>query len=451
VSLVATLVSPPTPRYPEPSVVEVQNVSKIYPLYERPVHRLVEALALGDRKLHRDFHALHPLSLRVERGEVAAFIGPNGSGKSTLLQIVCGVIPPSEGRVLVDGRVASLLELGAGFNPELTGAENVRINAEVMGLSRSEIDAAFPRISAFAEVGEFLYRPVKEYSSGMYVRLAFATAIHVEPDVLVVDEALAVGDAVFSNRCVRKFEEFRKRGVTILFVSHDLALVKQLADRAWFLHKGRVLAEGEPNDVVNRYVGLVLAPEADDAKTASQGAGQQNEAKLEHSPVRPESAAEATLASFQHGDGASVIREAELLDAAGKALRVIVAGEPVRVTLEVEYLQDVEAPMAGILIRNRNGLDVFGTNTKVEGLWPGRVSAGDRLRFEFAFPCRLPRNEYTLTVASQHQDGRSQDWRDDLIRFSVANPREVAGLVDLPTEARCEPMQAPSTIKLSPR
>lgn len=439
-------------------MIDVQNVSKVYPLYEKPVHRLVEALGAGGRPLHTEFHALRRVSLRVERGEVAAFIGPNGSGKSTLLQVICGVIPPTEGRVLTQGRIASLLELGAGFNPELTGAENVRINAEVMGLSRAEVDKAFPHIAAFAGVGDFLYRPVKEYSSGMYVRLAFSTAIHVDPEILVVDEALAVGDAVFANRCIRKFDEFRKRGVTILFVSHDLALVKQLADRAWFLYRGEVVAEGKPSDVVNRYVGMVLAPEdgqgeVPDGPEPMESAGATESAGTteppEQLPAPPPQQPEPTSAkgeeSFRHGDDSSLIRAVELCDAEGKPIRVVTAGELMYVRIDVEYLRDVEEPMVGILIRNRNGLDVFGTNTKVEGLPTESAKKGDWRRFTFSFACKLPRNEYTLTIATQHADGRSQDWRDDILHFSVANLREVAGLIDLHTSVRVETLSLQET------
>lgn len=434
-------------RYPEPSVIEVQNVSKVYPLYERPVHRLVEAISPGGRRLHRDFHALRGVSLRVQKGEVAAFIGPNGSGKSTLLQIICGVIPPTEGRVLSEGRIASLLELGAGFNAELTGAENVRINAEVMGLSRREVDLAFPHIAAFAGIGEFLHRPVKEYSSGMYVRLAFATAIHVEPEILVVDEALAVGDAVFANRCIRKFEEFRQRGVTILFVSHDLALVKQLADRAWFLFQGQVLAEGDPSDVVNRYVGMVLAPEGE-SPALPEVPKHDPRILLEALPDTHDTGTFAGDHSFRHGDRASVLQAIELRNAQGEPVRVVSAGEIVEITVDVEYRKDVAEPMVGILIRNRNGLDVAGTNSRVEGLHAPAAKAGDRVRYCFRFACHLPRNEYTLTVASQYADGRSQDWRDDLLRFSVANPREVAGLVDLRVEVRREAVALPDAARV---
>jgi ABC-type polysaccharide/polyol phosphate transport system ATPase subunit len=239
-------------------VVLLQNVSKLYKLYRRPADRLREALPFSKRTFHTDFWALRDIGFQVEKGETLALVGPNGSGKSTLLQIVAGILQPTRGRVVTRGRIAALLELGAGFNPEFSGRENVFLNGEIMGLSRAEIERAMPSIEAFAEIGEFIARPVKEYSSGMYVRLAFATAIHVDPEILIVDEALAVGDAVFANRCVRKFEELRERKITVLFVSHDLGLVKQLSHRAILLLNGRMEAQGAPSDVINRYIGLVL-------------------------------------------------------------------------------------------------------------------------------------------------------------------------------------------------
>src|SRR5438552_16063485 len=207
---------------------------------------------------HTDFWALREIGFEVEKGETLGLVGPNGCGKSTLLQIVSGILQPTTGRVVTRGRIAALLELGAGFNPEFSGRENVWLNGEIMGLSRAEIDKAMPSIEAFADIGEFIERPVKEYSSGMYVRLAFSTAIHVDPEILIVDEALAVGDAVFANRCVRKFQELRERKVTVLFVSHDLGLVKRISDRAILLLHGRIEAQGAPSDVINRYIGLVL-------------------------------------------------------------------------------------------------------------------------------------------------------------------------------------------------
>jgi lipopolysaccharide transport system ATP-binding protein len=237
-------------------VVLVQNVSKLYHLSRRPSDRILELMPFIGHKRYQEFWALKEVSFGVERGEILGIVGPNGSGKSTLLQIISGILPPTRGRVLAGGRVAALLELGAGFNPDFTGRENVRLNGEIMGLSRAEIDRAFPKIEEFAEIGTFLDRPVREYSSGMYVRLAFSTAIHVEPEILIVDEALAVGDAIFANRCMQKFEELRSRKMTILFVSHDLGLVKRLSDRAVLMLNGKVVAEGTPKDVVNRYVGV---------------------------------------------------------------------------------------------------------------------------------------------------------------------------------------------------
>jgi ABC-type polysaccharide/polyol phosphate transport system ATPase subunit len=340
-------------------------------------------------------------------------VGPNGSGKSTLLQIVSGILLPTSGRVATEGRVAALLELGAGFNPEFTGRENVFINGEIMGLARAEIERAFPRIAAFAEIGEFIDRPVKEYSSGMYVRLAFATAIHVEPDVLIVDEALAVGDAMFASRCVQKFEELKQRGVTVLFVSHDLGLVKRLANRAILLVNGRVEAEGSPKDVVNRYVGLVV----------------------ERQKRPPEGNGDTRLASsFRHGDGASEILKVELLNRAGEPASVIMTGEPVTARVVARFRQDVSDPIVGVLIRNRLGIDVFGTNTRVERKELGEFRAGDRIEVDFRFECLLTQQDYTITAATQHWDGSSQDWLDDVLSFRVVDSKGAAGVASLPTE-----------------
>src|SRR5690348_9187899 len=277
-------------------MVLVQNVSKLYRLYKRPSDRLRELLPAAAPR-HTDFWALKDISFSVEKGETLSLVGPNGCGKSTLLQIVSGILPPTHGRVVTRGRIAALLELGAGFNPEFSGRENVYLNGEIMGLSRGEIDKAMPSIEAFAEIGEFIERPVKEYSSGMYVRLAFSTAIHVDPEILIVDEALAVGDAVFANRCVRKFQELRERKITVLFVSHDLGLVKQLSDRAILLLNGRIEAQGEPTDVINRCIGLVLERQDQKAKKADRVRG-----------------------SFRHGDGTSEIMSAEILNARGEAV-----------------------------------------------------------------------------------------------------------------------------------
>ena len=405
--LVTPAVSPPVPRALESYLVLVQNVSKLYRLYRRPSDRIWELLP-GIRPRHQDFWALREISFALENGETLGIVGPNGSGKSTLLEIVSGILQPTAGRVVTRGRTAALLELGAGFNPEFTGRENVYLNGEIMGLSRAFISKAMPSIEAFAEIGDFIERPVKEYSSGMYVRLAFATAIHVEPELLIVDEALAVGDAVFANRCVRKFEELRERKVTVLFVSHDLGLVKQLSNRAILLLHGRIEAEGTPNDVINRYIGLVLE------KQASQV---QKDGRLR--------------ASHRHGDGSSEVVSVEILNVRGEPVESVASGECITIRVRSRFHDTVSDPMVGILIRTRIGMEVYGTNTRVEKKQLGEFQAGDQLEVDFQMECWLTPQPYTVTVATQNPDGTSHDWLDDAIAFEVVDQRGAAGVANL--------------------
>jgi ABC-type polysaccharide/polyol phosphate transport system ATPase subunit len=388
-------------------LVLVQNVSKLYRLYRRPSERLRELIP-GSKPRHTDFWALKDIGFELEKGETLGLVGPNGCGKSTLLQIVSGILQPTTGRVVTRGRIAALLELGAGFNTEFSGRENVYLNGEIMGLSRVEIDRAMPSIEAFAEIGEFMERPVKEYSSGMYVRLAFSTAIHVDPEILIVDEALAVGDAVFANRCVRKFEELRARKVTVLFVSHDLGLVKALSDRAILLLNGRIEAQGTPNDVINRYIGVVLER-------------QQTRNKKE----------DRVRGSFRHGDGTSEIVSVEILNAAGEAASSVASGEEITVRVRLRFHAAKSDPMVGILVRTRIGMEVYGTNTRIEQKPLGDFQAGDELEIDFQLACWLTPQQYTLTVASQDSDGSSHDWLDDAIAFDVVDTRVAAGVANL--------------------
>src|SRR5215210_7026430 len=244
-----------------PPPLRVDAVSKQYRIYDRPADRLKETLTRGRWKAHREFWALSDVSFAVEPGTTTGIIGPNGSGKSTLLQIITGTLEPTHGSVSIKGRVAALLELGAGFNPEFTGIENIFMNASLMGFSRAQTEALLPEIERFAEIGDFIHQPVKTYSSGMFVRLAFSIAISAAPDILIVDEALAVGDAIFHHRCTRRLNEMQAAGVTILFVSHDAAAVRALCSRAILLSEGRMVAEGDPQDVLNRYQKIIMARE----------------------------------------------------------------------------------------------------------------------------------------------------------------------------------------------
>ncbi len=393
-------------------MLQVQNVSKVYRLYRRPADRLLELIPFSNRA-PKEFWALRDVSLTVERGEVLGVIGPNGSGKSTLLQIVSGILEPTRGRVISRGRIAALLELGAGFNPEFSGRENVFLNGEILGIARSDMERVFPDIERFAEIGSFMDRPVKEYSTGMYVRLAFSTAIHVDPEILIVDEALAVGDAIFANRCIKKFVELKERKVTVLFVSHDLGLVKRLSDRAALMIDGRVAAYGSPSEVVNRYVGLVLERQESE---------------------QPASSLPKKGASFRHGDGSSEILSADLMNTRGESTRNLEPHETVRIRVRAAARRDLEDPVVGVLIRNRLGIDVFGTNTRIEGIDLGSIGAGQIFEVDFTFDCLLTRQDYTLTVATQHREGYSQDWLDDVLSFSVTDARDVAGLANFKTK-----------------
>ncbi|MBV9770698.1 MAG: ABC transporter ATP-binding protein [Bryobacterales bacterium] len=400
-------------------MISVQNVSKVYHLYRHPFDRVLGALTLS-RKRKAEFWALRNINLRVEKGEVFALLGPNGSGKSTLLQVISGILQPTSGRVLCSGRVAALLELGAGFNPEFSGRENVYLNGEILGLSREELDDVLPRIEAFAEIGQFIDRPVKEYSSGMYVRLAFSTAIHVDPEVLIVDEALAVGDAIFASRCVQKFEELRRKNVTVLLVSHDLGLIKRLADRAAFMLDGRIVMQGAPKHAVNQYVGFVLDRER---VSKERSAGLLDESM-------------AAKSSFRHGDGASRVTDVRILNSAGEICHAFRPGESIILRIRAAFKKPMSNPIVGILIRNRIGMDIFGTNTRLESAHLGDFDAGEELEIEFELDCLLSRQEYTLTVAVQYWNGLSQDWLDDVLDFRVEDTKDVAGVLNLNTRVR---------------
>lgn len=390
-------------------MVRLQSVSKLYKLYGRPSDRLLEVVPFIRRRVPTQFWALRNISLEVERGEILGVVGPNGSGKSTLLQIVSGIVQPTSGRVSTEGRIAALLELGAGFNPEFTGRENVYLSSEIVGLSRKQVDARFSSIEQFAEIGEFIDRPVKEYSSGMYIRLAFATSIHVEPEILVVDEALAVGDAIFANRCLRKLEELKDQRTTILFVSHDLGIVKRLCSRAVLLIKGEIAAHGKPSEVVNRYVGFVHDHQALENRT---------------SPVS---------GNYRHGDSASSIERVRLLDSSGRHCTLASTGD--RVILEIDGVanSDLDEVVVGMLIRSRLGLEVFGTNTRIEGVRIGPVYAQTKFVVRFEFLCLLNRGDYTVTVATQHPSGASQDWLDDALQITISSHEDVAGVARLDT------------------
>lgn len=405
----------------------IEGVSKQYRIYDYPSDRLKEMVTRGRWKRHREFWALKDISFEIEAGTTTGIIGPNGSGKSTLLQIITGTLEPTHGNVWHEGRIAALLELGAGFNPEFTGIENIFMNAALIGFSRSETEALIPEIERFAEIGDFIRQPVKTYSSGMYVRLAFSIAISASPSILIIDEALAVGDAVFQHRCTRRIREMQERGVTIFFVSHDPGAVRALCSRAILLNAGRMESDGKPADVLNHYNKLIMAREdAFDRATASAIETAEDEADFgddaEAAPLRY---------TFRHGDGSAEVLRVELLDASGRRIELVESGEPVRVRLRVRFLADVEEPVCGFLLRNRHGIHLYGTNTELQRVSFGLVSRGEIVEVTFAFNCWLAPDSYSIAVAAHSPDAVSFDWLDGALFFQVMSENKMEGVANL--------------------
>ena len=420
---------------PMTTSLRVENVSKQYRIYATPADRLKESLTRGHLKRHKEFWALRDISFEIDKGTTTGIVGPNGSGKSTLLQIITGTVEPTHGEVWHEGRIAALLELGAGFNPEFTGIENVFMNASLLGFSRRETESLLPEIERFAEIGEFIHQPVKTYSSGMYVRLAFSIAISASPDILIIDEALAVGDAVFQHRCMRRIKEMQESGVTIFFVSHDPNAVRALCSRAILLNGGRMIAEGDPPDVLNRYQKIIMArEEAFEAGAAPSAAdpelGIQETATDDESPV--ELHIDPLLRPlFRHGDGTAEVLSVELLDATGQRIEMVESGEAVGLRFRVRFNKNVEDPVFGFLIRNRHGIHLYGTNTDLEGLQFGTVRSGEVLEITFRFDCWLAPESYSVTVAAHSLDAISFDWLDGALFFRVISGKIMEGVANL--------------------
>lgn len=416
--------------------LRVEDVSKVYRIYDSPNDRLKEMLTRGRWKRHREFWALKDIDFEIEAGTTTGIIGPNGSGKSTLLQIMTGTLEPTHGNVWHEGRIAALLELGAGFNSEFTGIENIFMNAALMGFSRRETQALLPEIERFAEIGPFIHQAVKTYSSGMYVRLAFAIAASVEPDILIVDEALAVGDAVFQHRCLRRLKELQENGRTVLFVSHDAGAVRALCGRAILLNAGRVIADGKPPDVLNRYQKIIMErEEAYDAETSMD------------TPSRTSLAPDEGLAplsyTYRHGDGSAEIVGAELIDAAHRRVEVCETGEPLTVRLIARFHREVDEPVVGFLIRNRHGIHAYGTNTKEQQIEFGPVRRGEGLEVSFAFDCCLGVDNYSISFAIHGRDGQAYDWLDGALFFSVTSMTRTEGVANLNATASARRLANP--------
>lgn len=410
-----------------PAAIRVEAVSKQYRIYNRPADRLKETITRGRWKAHREFWALKDISFEIEAGTTTGIIGPNGSGKSTLLQIITGTLEPTHGSVWLEGRVAALLELGAGFNPEFTGIENIFMNTALMGLSRSETESLLPEIASFAEIGDFIYQPLKTYSSGMYIRLAFAAAIAVSPQILIIDEALAVGDAVFQHRCTRRIKQMQENGTTILFVSHDPGAIRALCSRAILLNGGCMEADGAPPDVLNRYQKIIMARETAYAAL--------DQSVSEHVPDAPEVAeadfADAPSYTFRHGNRDAEIIKVELLDTSRRKVQLVETGEQLFLRMYVVFHKAVEEPVFGFLIRNKHGIHLYGTNTDIQHAGIGPVERGEVVEANFSFNCWLAPDNYSIAVAAHSVDAISFDWLDGALFFQTMSATPMEGVANL--------------------
>lgn len=392
------------------TAIVVDHVSKIYRLYDKPRDRMKEALGFGKKKYSREYYALNDVSFEVRKGETVGIIGENGAGKSTVLKIITGVLNPSSGTVNVNGRISALLELGAGFNMEYSGIENVYLNGAMIGFSREETDRKLKDILAFADIGDFVYQPVKTYSSGMFVRLAFAVAINIDPEILIVDEALSVGDAFFQVKCYHKFEEFKKQGKTIIFVSHDLSSVNKYCDRVILLNKGNKLAEGEPREMIDLYK-RVMAGEEDPLNRNNpdqDGTGNQekdmNNSRGDDPGQTKEEKEAGTWRRFMeenphcssYGTGAAKIIDYCVLDHKGRITNILNAGEEYTVRMKVRFQRDLSEPVFALTIRNKQGTEICGTNTMYENISTGDVADGDERIISFTQKMNLRGGEYML-------------------------------------------------------
>lgn len=420
--------------------IRVDDVSKLYKLYDKPSDRLKESLGLTRKKLYKEHYALHNVSFDVKRGETVGIIGTNGSGKSTILKIITGVLNPSGGHVEIDGRISALLELGAGFNMEYTGIENIYLNGTMIGFSREEIDAKMQDILDFADIGDFVHQPVKTYSSGMFVRLAFAVAINIDPEILIVDEALSVGDVFFQTKCYKKFEDFKKMGKTILFVSHDLGSISKYCDRVVLLNRGKKLAEGTPKEMVSMYKRIMVNQD----KAEEIAAHQMDMSSLEEDDEKEikEAACEGQWKNHynlnpdvdEYGNGAAEIEDFAIIDENGNYTNAIVKGTRFRLKSKVKFKQDVHDPIFTYTFKNIQGVAITGTNTMYEKKDVPLAKEGETYVATFEQDMFLQGGEYLLSMScTGYRDGEFQVYHRlyDVCNVTVVSDKNTVGFYDM--------------------
>ncbi len=433
----------------ETPAIEVKDVVKIYKLYDRPRDRVKDALGIGKEKKYKLHYALNGVNMNIYKGETVGIIGTNGSGKSTILKIITGVLTPTAGTVRVDGRISALLELGAGFNQEYNGIENVYLNGTMMGFSEKEIDRKLPAILEFADIGEYVYQPVKTYSSGMFVRLAFAVAINIEPEILIVDEALSVGDVFFQAKCYHKFEEFKQMGKTIVFVSHDLSSISRYCDRVFLLNQGTMLGEGSPKEMIDAYkrvlVGQYEMPDktenreflqdpavreaagADGEKARQDGkAGQKDGNGADGQGINPD--------ALEYGTGQARILEYYVTDDRGVRTAAIIKGSEFTLHLRVGFQEHIPAPIFAFSVKNVMGTEITGTNTMIEKAFLESAEPGQTKEITFTQRMNLQGGEYLLSFGVTGYNGDTFEVYHrlyDAMNITVVSDKNTVGYYDM--------------------
>ena len=408
-----------------------RQITKMYKLYQKPQDRLKEAFGLSSKKLYKENYALKGIDLTIKQGETVGIIGTNGSGKSTILKIITGVLNPTSGSLTVNGRISALLELGAGFNMEYNGIENIYLNGTMMGFSQKEIDEKLEDILAFADIGDYVYQPCKTYSSGMFVRLAFAVAINIEPEILIVDEALSVGDVFFQAKCYHKFEEFKKMGKTILFVSHDLSSIAKYCDRVILLNKGTLLGEGRPKEMIDTYKRVLVGQYSE-------------ESEREESPGQASKKGEAAginEKALEYGTKAGEIVEFALSDERGIQTNAIIKGETFRLQMAVKFHEKVQAPIFAFTIKDKQGTELTGTNTMVEKAFLSSVEKGEVKRITFTQKVDLQGGEYLISLGvTGYEEDKFQVYHRlyDVLNLTVVSEKNTVGYYDCNSKIEIE-------------
>jgi len=465
------------------NAITVRDVTKIYKLYDKPIDRLKESLNPMHKEYHKKFYALNNLSFSVKKGETVGIIGTNGSGKSTILKIITGVLSPTTGEVQVDGVISALLELGAGFNQDYTGIENIYMNGTMMGFSKKEMDAKLQDILDFADIGDFVYQPVKTYSSGMFVRLAFALAINVEPEILIVDEALSVGDVFFQAKCYRRMEEIRKNGTTILMVTHDMGSIIKYCDKVVLLNKGNFVAEGAPGRMVDLYkkilAGQMDSLEAeltqmndfsgenvgentgrDHAEDGEEGHAGTDDRKADgtgsQQPMagaHPQAAAKKLMKESltingnrtEYGDGRAEIYDLGLFDERGNLTNLLIKGEKFTIKEKIRFMAEIQSPIFTYTIKDKKGTDLSGTNTMFEGTDIKPVKAGDEYEVSFTQKMTLQGGEYLLSMScTGFEQGEHVVYHRlyDVANITVISNKNTVGVYDMESQVQAEKIEA---------